>query len=148
MAYLESNTRSGDLAEIFRTLDIPSLDLEDKPHAEEGIAGLCHSLHFIGKTVETFATSEVLAFSSQSLSQLSKGLSMMARGTLDGEQGGTPGRRFIPAGVGNTPQGDKLTVQGAVYPRWRGEHPSLMRRRAPVSGLSPLARGTHRKTQG
>ncbi|KZF60055.1 hypothetical protein S121_23515, partial [Salmonella enterica subsp. enterica serovar Tennessee] len=32
----------------------------------------------------------------------------------------------------------------AVYPRWRGEHLVMVETNGPGSGLSPLARGTHR----
>ncbi|KMT99339.1 hypothetical protein SEEN6799_03889 [Salmonella enterica subsp. enterica serovar Newport str. 36799] len=32
----------------------------------------------------------------------------------------------------------------AVYPRWRGEHCRVYARDNKVTGLSPLARGTHR----
>ncbi len=32
---------------------------------------------------------------------------------------------------------------GAVYPRWRGEHPMTLFYSFPFTGLSPLARGTH-----
>ena len=50
--------------------------------------------------------------------------------------------RFIPAGAGNTELHNHVFPDIPVYPRWRGEHLSLIRYSRPASGLSPLARGT------
>jgi len=50
--------------------------------------------------------------------------------------------RFIPAGAGNTIQGNFNGVTGAVYPRWRGEHFAALFADRALAGLSPLARGT------
>ena len=71
------------------------------------------------------------------------GLSPLARGTRG--NGNRPrGRgRFIPAGAGNTMSGTMPRLSGPVYPRWRGEHPMDPTFAVCVTGLSPLARGTH-----
>ncbi|GKW16748.1 hypothetical protein PEC301937_26970 [Pectobacterium carotovorum subsp. carotovorum] len=50
--------------------------------------------------------------------------------------------RFIPAGAGNTSAARVLPLLMSVYPRWRGEHYCASVKRWPISGLSPLARGT------
>ncbi|EHB43135.1 hypothetical protein SEENIN0B_03040 [Salmonella enterica subsp. enterica serovar Infantis str. SARB27] len=50
------------------------------------------------------------------------GLSPLARGTPRPVRECASLRRFIPAGAGNTPTLDKSGCDGAVYPRWRGEH--------------------------
>ncbi|OUH97683.1 hypothetical protein AZZ68_002651 [Klebsiella pneumoniae] len=72
------------------------------------------------------------------------GLSPLARGTPSGNVPGSTGRRFIPAGAGNTRSPHARHFIRAVYPRWRGEHllhPPGVRG---AVGLSPLARGTRR----
>ncbi len=73
---------------------------------------------------------------------LAIGLSPLARGTLNtGQQSGDL-VRFIPAGAGNTYVGRRNHREGAVYPRWRGEH---LKYGSPIftnGSLSPLARGT------
>ncbi len=70
------------------------------------------------------------------------GLSPLARGTpLHTPPGGFK-RRFIPAGAGNTSDGNLKTPHGAVYPRWRGEHREKRSLSQNSLGLSPLARGT------
>ena len=51
--------------------------------------------------------------------------------------------RFIPAGAGNTSFFLRFQISSAVYPRWRGEHRSLLVQTPAANGLSPLARGTH-----
>ncbi len=51
--------------------------------------------------------------------------------------------RFIPAGAGNTYMTDFVNSQSAVYPRWRGEHCTVVLAGMVTRGLSPLARGTH-----
>ncbi len=70
------------------------------------------------------------------------GLSPLARGTHDGVNRSRVEIRFIPAGAGNTDFDDVFTVQHAVYPRWRGEHPTAGDAAFSIHGLSPLARGT------
>ncbi len=52
--------------------------------------------------------------------------------------------RFIPAGAGNTSPPDGGDALMAVYPRWRGEHGFGFFTHIYLTGLSPLARGTHR----
>ena len=53
------------------------------------------------------------------------------------------GRRFIPAGAGNTHCRSACAQCRSVHPRWRGEH-SIQTSPLPDShGSSPLARGTH-----
>ncbi len=85
---------------------------------------------------------EHAATSRSNLSQ--SGLSPLARGTRDNRRCRPLMARFIPAGAGNTLSPCLLPARRAVYPRWRGEHcwsvSSIFKR----SGLSPLARGTHR----
>ena len=70
------------------------------------------------------------------------GLSPLARGTPVLDIGGIITRRFIPAGAGNTDEIPGGSNQGAVYPRWRGEHVVSAAYRYSSIGLSPLARGT------
>ena len=50
--------------------------------------------------------------------------------------------RFIPAGAGNSGQGNSITIPCPVYPRWRGELLLYRDYRRGIVGLSPLARGT------
>ncbi|CCT81126.1 hypothetical protein SA07_0114 [Salmonella enterica subsp. enterica serovar Agona str. 07.O.05] len=64
------------------------------------------------------------------------------------------GIRFIPAGAGNTSYSRKCLGDDPVYPRWRGEHDRAGYRsglffglspsasHSPLTGFSPLARGT------
>ncbi|ARO93171.1 hypothetical protein FORC38_0898 [Salmonella enterica] len=72
------------------------------------------------------------------------GLSPLARGTPTLDQFPDCGRRFIPAGAGNTGVFMAHSTSLAVYPRWRGEHANNVTRCQAVNGLSPLARGTRR----
>ena len=72
------------------------------------------------------------------------GLSPLARGTLHGFGFLFDGRRFIPAGAGNTYIRAKNKATATVYPRWRGEHPLPVIQLHCQCGLSPLARGTRR----
>ncbi len=72
----------------------------------------------------------------------SSGLSPLARGTPCRQRSGDKRKRFIPAGAGNTAGGRYYSRINAVYPRWRGEHISVLRRISARNGLSPLARGT------
>ena len=71
------------------------------------------------------------------------GLSPLARGTLRKEPAHSLNRRFIPAGAGNTSSSYRCRGFSTVYPRWRGEHTAPGRNAPRLSGLSPLARGTH-----
>ena len=73
---------------------------------------------------------------------LGGGLSPLARGTLVNGLGMVGGRRFIPAGAGNTCCAGRLRTIHSVYPRWRGEHSNRRPRVLRACGLSPLARGT------
>ena len=73
----------------------------------------------------------------------SDGLSPLARGTPNIIQGINNYRRFIPAGSGNTQRSQTPEMEIPVYPRWRGEHPMGPTFAVCVTGLSPLARGTH-----
>ena len=72
-----------------------------------------------------------------------RGLSPLARGTRRDYSKEDAGDRFIPAGAGNTGSVCGSIAGGAVYPRWRGEHPPLAPSNSGTVGLSPLARGTH-----
>ncbi len=72
------------------------------------------------------------------------GLSPLARGTHIIASPEPVVLRFIPAGAGNTSECPKKVTLRAVYPRWRGEHGSPGRSSQILTGLSPLARGTHR----
>ena len=73
------------------------------------------------------------------------GLSPLARGTLHGFGFLFDGRRFIPAGAGNTYIRAKNKATATVYPRWRGEHIYQNISFYSHGGLSPLARGTRIK---
>ena len=75
--------------------------------------------------------------------RVTPGLSPLARGTRTAGRGVHAGKRFIPAGAGNTASTTERAMLIAVYPRWRGEHASAIARVPRVCGLSPLARGTH-----
>ena len=80
----------------------------------------------------------------------SRGLSPLARGTLDRLPESEKEPRFIPAGAGNTPLPPSSHLPAAVYPRWRGEHLARTPGDIDNGGLSPLARGTpgKRHTEG
>ena len=73
------------------------------------------------------------------------GLSPLARGTLVWQPGKMALLRFIPAGAGNTLCAECANDDGAVYPRWRGEHLAGMGVDGNLYGLSPLARGTRQR---
>ena len=77
-----------------------------------------------------------------SVNAANTGLSPLARGTLHGFGFLFDGRRFIPAGAGNTYIRAKNKATATVYPRWRGEHFYSVNNRSLIVGLSPLARGT------
>ena len=71
------------------------------------------------------------------------GLSPLARGTPALFAALSLVARFIPAGAGNTIEIVFGIYSEAVYPRWRGEHFAKQIESLGLSGLSPLARGTH-----
>ncbi len=73
-----------------------------------------------------------------------RGLSPLARGTLFCVLLRPCHCRFIPAGAGNSSLNTWSNAASSVYPRWRGELYYSCRWREISSGLSPLARGTHR----
>ncbi len=75
------------------------------------------------------------------------GLSPLARGTRVARCAGYCRNRFIPAGAGNTLQRHNGGQMPPVYPRWRGEHEVLIDIPFFMVGLSPLARGTHKRRQ-
>ncbi len=79
----------------------------------------------------------------KSLTAFAAGLSPLARGTLPQTLGDARKERFIPAGAGNTFFFRRGVGEGAVYPRWRGEHQRIKNEKFSYRGLSPLARGTH-----
>ena len=70
------------------------------------------------------------------------GLSPLARGTPGVAPSMTNMPRFIPARAGNTASLQATWINGAVYPRSRGEHINVHEVRTHYRGLSPLARGT------
>ncbi len=70
------------------------------------------------------------------------GLSPLARGTQSLLSQFYEQIRFIPAGAGNTANGFAASASCTVYPRWRGEHGSMVADNRSTFGLSPLARGT------
>ena len=71
-----------------------------------------------------------------------RGLSPLARGTPERGAARHAKMRFIPAGAGNTVDGEFFIAGAPVYPRWRGEHDRLRHLAVADQGLSPLARGT------
>ena len=73
------------------------------------------------------------------------GLSPLARGTRIKHGLTRRAARFIPAGAGNTVDGEFFIAGAPVYPRWRGEHDRLRHLAVADQGLSPLARGTPRQ---
>ena len=75
-----------------------------------------------------------------------RGLSPLARGTQFICASVRRCRRFIPAGAGNTVVDEQTGLGRAVYPRWRGEHPLSAVWWQRSRGLSPLARGTPRRS--
>ena len=78
-----------------------------------------------------------------SVNAANTGLSPLARGTQRQVVAALRGRRFIPAGAGNTAWLWLPLWRTPVYPRWRGEHFYSVNNRSLIVGLSPLARGTH-----
>jgi hypothetical protein len=74
----DTNTLSSELKDIFCRLDISHLNSQETlqlaEKCENSIAGLCHGLHFLGKTFITFAENDELEFSPESLCQLGHGL--------------------------------------------------------------------------
>ena len=71
------------------------------------------------------------------------GLSPLARGTPATTEKARQLIRFIPAGAGNTSFHLYFLMRIPVYPRWRGEHGEKYLVSRGITGLSPLARGTH-----
>ena len=71
------------------------------------------------------------------------GSSPQARGTPCGDISNLIGRRFIPAGAGNTPAQQSARLLRQVHPRRRGEHASDTNIGSATYGSSPQARGTH-----
>ncbi len=76
------------------------------------------------------------------------GSSPLARGTRPRLGGFPPGRRFIPAGAGNTRAHPPACLAVPVHPRWRGEHHLADHLAVEVHGSSPLARGTQDQQPG
>ncbi len=72
------------------------------------------------------------------------GSSPLARGTHPLHGHPDRGRRFIPAGAGNTSIRFLRSASRAVHPRWRGEHINARAGEWMRAGSSPLARGTHK----
>ena len=70
------------------------------------------------------------------------GLSPLVRGTHPHRRRQFTGRRFIPAGAGNSSLGHLSGAGIAVYPRWCGELAHFARHNQLTAGLSPLVRGT------
>ena len=75
--------------------------------------------------------------------RLTGGLSPLARGTPATTEKARQLIRFIPAGAGNTSFHLYFLMRIPVYPRWRGEHGEKYLVSRGITGLSPLARGTH-----
>ena len=71
-----------------------------------------------------------------------RGSSPRARGTPWRERPGPAGRRFIPAGAGNTKRVHCPCRARSVHPRGRGEHRSTCAADDRSRGSSPRARGT------
>ena len=70
------------------------------------------------------------------------GLSPLPRGTRFAGRYHRAGKRFIPAGAGNSTVRACSSIAPTVYPRWRGELFFHFQRFGVDCGLSPLARGT------
>ncbi len=70
------------------------------------------------------------------------GSSPLARGTPESVCGVLADNRFIPARTGNTIVYTVTNATKPVHPRSHGEHCETVDRGTPVSGSSPLARGT------
>ncbi len=70
------------------------------------------------------------------------GLSPLPRGTRFAGRYHRAGKRFIPAGAGNSFSISSASAWIAVYPRWHGELNGTRLLVNRPHGLSPLARGT------
>ena len=70
------------------------------------------------------------------------GLSPLAWGTRSPRDQRLHVNRFIPAGVGNSPDQFDIKKRSSVYPRWRGELTPYNAHDTSGTGLSPLAWGT------
>ena len=75
----------------------------------------------------------------------SMGLSPLARGKHDPVSAVAKLTGPIPAGAGETEPSVPTALMLRAYPRWRGGNPPRNAPSAAVVGLSPLARGKHRR---
>ncbi len=69
------------------------------------------------------------------------GSSPLARGGLTAGVADAADVGLIPAGAGRTPHRPRRRHDDPAHPRWRGADPQDRRRRIPLRGSSPLARG-------
>ena len=76
------------------------------------------------------------------------GSSPLARGTPPDLTLPASPPRFIPARAGNTGRARRTSLGGSVHPRSRGEHIAGVPLAWAHDGSSPLARGTHRPSDG
>lgn len=74
----DTNILASELRDIFRKMDISQLSeeetLELSHSCEDCIAGLCHGLRFVGKTLVSFADNNMLEFSPETFCHLGHGL--------------------------------------------------------------------------
>ena len=75
-------------------------------------------------------------------STVSSGSAPRARGTLPIHRSPRHGRRFSPAGAGNTCSASCPAISSTVQPRGRGEHHAIPSSTEPCHGSAPRARGT------
>lgn len=71
-----------DMAKSISAINLDSLTSEEAlelaSHCEESIAGLCHTLRFIGKSFITFADNNVVEFSQETLCQAGHGITTIS----------------------------------------------------------------------
>ncbi|UNK60960.1 hypothetical protein [Buttiauxella ferragutiae] len=71
-----------DMANAISAVNLDSLTSEEAldlaSQCEESIAGLCHTLRFIGKSFVTFADSNVVEFSQETLCQVGHGIAAIS----------------------------------------------------------------------